>query len=129
MIGLDTNILARYFTCDDDIQTPLAVQLLEEKLTPQEPGFISTIVVVELVWLLQRLYKVAAPDIETILRELLAAPNLVVECNDELEAALTLPQGGIADRLIYIIGKASNCTATLTFDKNFAQIEGVELLA
>jgi predicted nucleic-acid-binding protein len=129
MIGLDTNILARYFTCDDDVQTPLAVQLFEEKLTPQEPGFISTIVIVELIWLLERLYKVPAPEIENILRELLAAPNLVIECNDELEAALVISHGGIADRLIHLVGKSASCAMTLTFDRSFAQIEGVELLA
>ena len=49
MIGLDTNVLVRYVTQDDAAQSALANQVIEEQLTPRNPGFISSIVLVEQV--------------------------------------------------------------------------------
>jgi predicted nucleic-acid-binding protein len=48
MIGLDTNVIVRYLTHDDPIQTAAAVKLFDS-LAPREPGFLSLVVVVELV--------------------------------------------------------------------------------
>ena len=53
MIGLDTNVLVRYLTQDDAAQSALANQVIEEQLTPRNPGFISSIVLVEVVWVLE----------------------------------------------------------------------------
>jgi predicted nucleic-acid-binding protein len=128
VIGLDTNVLARYIVADDSAQTPLAIDFIENVLTPDTPGFVSTIVVVELVWILERLYKLDQAQISHILRELIAAPSLVIDCNDELERALTLGHGGISDRLIHLLARSANCTKTVTFDKAFAQLDDVELL-
>ena len=47
MIGLDTNLLVRYFTQDDRYQFELVVALMDS-LTREEPGFISLVTMVEL---------------------------------------------------------------------------------
>src|SRR5664280_2922475 len=44
MIGLDTNILVRYFTQDDPVQSYKATVLIEQRLTEQSPGFVSIVV-------------------------------------------------------------------------------------
>jgi len=41
MIGLDTNILIRYLTQDDRAQSAKATQILEHRLTQNNPGFVS----------------------------------------------------------------------------------------
>jgi len=43
MIGLDTNILVRYLAQDDPIQSPLATDIIEYRLTEGNPGFISIV--------------------------------------------------------------------------------------
>jgi predicted nucleic-acid-binding protein len=49
MIGLDTNVLIRYLTQDDPVQSAKATEILERRLTPKTPGFISVVAMVETV--------------------------------------------------------------------------------
>ena len=56
MIGLDTNILVRYFTHDDPRQTPLARRLIDEQLDHRHPGHVSIVTLAELVWVLRSSY-------------------------------------------------------------------------
>jgi len=49
MIGLDTNVVVRYLTHDDPAQTTAAVRVMDA-LSSDSPGFLSLIVIVELVW-------------------------------------------------------------------------------
>ena len=39
MIGLDTNILVRYLAQDDPVQLPVATDIIEFRLTEENPGF------------------------------------------------------------------------------------------
>ena len=57
MIGLDTNLLVRYFTQDDPVQSPIATDVMERRLTQDEPGFVSVVVIAETVWVLDRAYR------------------------------------------------------------------------
>ena len=52
MIGLDTNILVRYLAQDDPLQSPIATEIMEARITEENPGFISAVAMVETVWVL-----------------------------------------------------------------------------
>ncbi len=67
MIGLDTNILVRHIVRDDPIQTDVATQLIDTSCTVEEPGFVSLVVLVELVWVLGNGYKHPKPLITSVL--------------------------------------------------------------
>ena len=56
MIGLDANVLVRYFAQDDRVQSGKATDLIERRLSERDPGFISIVAMVETVWVLQRAY-------------------------------------------------------------------------
>ena len=56
MIGLDSNILVRYFTQDDPVQAALATEVMEQRLSEAEPGFISVVAMAETVWVLESVY-------------------------------------------------------------------------
>ena len=56
MIGLDTNILVRYLAQDDPIQSVKATEVIERRLTDENPGFVSIVVMVETAWVLERAY-------------------------------------------------------------------------
>lgn len=128
MIAVDTNILVRYFAEDDAAQTLKARHLLEQELTFATPGFVTLVTLVELLWVLNDTYKVGRAIQAEIVSQLLAAPNLVVERDDLVADALALHGGDISDHIVHLVGTVHGCSKTLTFDKKFARVEGVELL-
>lgn len=128
MIAVDTNILVRYFAEDDPVQAERARKLLEEELTAAIPGFVPLVTLVELLWVLNDTYKIGRAMQAEIASQLIAAPNLVIERDDLVGDALALHGGDIADHVIHLVGTAHGCSRTVTFDKKFARVEGVELL-
>ncbi len=128
MIALDTNILVRYFAGDDETQSPIARQYINHGLSAAIPGFVSLIVIVELIWVLQRVYKETDSIIGQILAGMLENPALIVERADLLALALETDKANIADIILHRLGKLHGCSKTVTFDTRFAQLAGVELL-
>jgi len=127
MIGLDTNVLVRYVTQDDPIQSAKATAWIEERLTPENPGFISVVAMAETVWVLERTYGVADQDIAATIERLLKAEALVVENEQQVFAAMiTLKenQGSFADALIAALGVEAGCPGTLTFDRRALRLAG-----
>lgn len=130
MIGLDTNILVRYFTLDDPSQTARAVEVMDS-LTAEEPGFISSIVLAELVWVLESFYKLTKTEIVGCLETLLRSKELSVEKAEIAWQALsTFRKGrsGYSDCLIERTAHAAGCRHTLTFDQKAASTSGMKLL-
>jgi predicted nucleic-acid-binding protein len=130
MIGLDTNVLVRYFAQDHKIQSAEATVLMET-LTDQAPGFVSLVTLVELVWVMQGAYKAKKDDIVTILQMLFQTREIIVENADVAIQALSRFAGskaGFADCLIERSGHRSGCAYTATFDRDAAATAGMRLL-
>jgi len=130
MIGLDTNILVRYLAQDDPVQSPMATDVIERRLTEEEPGFVSVVALVEMVWVLDRAYGLGGREIAAGLERLLQADTLVVENQQEVfTAAMALKEGtgSFADALIGALGARAGCARTLTFDKTALRLPGFEL--
>jgi predicted nucleic-acid-binding protein len=127
MIALDTNVLVRYFVGDDAVQAAVARRIIEEALSSADPGFVSLVVLVELNWVLTRGYGCQPADVATIFAELIASPTILVEQADVVTVAIGLPHGEFGDNLIHAVGKSQGCRHTITFDRKFARLEGVEL--
>jgi len=79
MIGLDTKILVRFLTQDDPIQSPWATEIIERRLTEENPGFVSIVAMVETVWVLDRAYRLAANEIAAAVERMLQTDVLVVQ--------------------------------------------------
>ena len=130
MIGLDTNVLVRYFVKDDPKQTRQAADLID-KLTPTEPGWVGFAVLLELVWAITRIYRVERGQVTRILDTLLASQDIVVEQGDIVREALQLFRSAKADFpdcLIVASAKAAGCSRTVTFDRIAARDAGMELI-
>jgi len=130
MIGLDTNILVRYFAQDGPVQSPQAAEIMERRLTVDNRGFVSIVAMAETVWVLKSVYRLADHEIVTVIERMLQAELLVVE--DEYEVftamlALKEGRGSFADALIVALGSRAGCTRTLTFDKQALRLPGFEL--
>lgn len=130
MIGLDTNVLVRYVTQDDPVQSPKASELIES-LTTFSPGFVSLVSVVELVWVLQSCYQSARADIVTVLETLLRTRELTIEHAEIIWQALrrfTVSKADFADCLIERCAHGAGCEYTATFDLNAAKAVGMRRL-
>jgi predicted nucleic-acid-binding protein len=103
MIGLDTNILVRYFAQDDPIQSPQATEIIERRLTAENCGFVSIVAMVETVWVLDRAYGLADHEIANAIERALQSDILVVESEQEVFTAMIAlkeGRGSFADALI-----------------------------
>lgn len=130
MIGLDTNILVRYLTQDDPVQSAKATEILERRLTEKNPGFVSIVVMVETVWVLDRAYFLTAQEIATAIERLLQVDVLAIENEQEVFTAMVVlkqGRGSFADALIAELGARVGCTRTLTFDRKATRLPSFEL--
>lgn len=130
MIGLDTNILVRYVTQDHPAQAAAAVKVMDS-LSSDSPGFLSLVVIAELVWVLQFSYRFNKNEIENVLERLLRSQELAIERAEIVSQALRkfhVSRANFADCLIERCGHAAECQYVLTFDKD-AAAAGMRLLA
>jgi predicted nucleic-acid-binding protein len=129
MIGLDTNILVRYLTQDDPVQSPQATYVIERRLSAANPGFVSVVVMVETVWVLDRAYRLGGPEIAACIERMLQADVLVVENEQDVFTAMVALKEGhgtFADALIAALAKRARCSCTLTFDQGALGLAGFE---
>ena len=127
MIGLDTNILVRYFAQDDPAQAHAATAIVEERLTEQNPGFISTVVMAETVWVLDRVYRLNDTSIATIIERMLQADVFVIDSEQQVFSAMIALKEGLgsfADALIAALAAEAGCSVTLTFDRKALRLPG-----
>jgi predicted nucleic-acid-binding protein len=132
MIGLDTNVLLRYLVQDDPAQSPRATEIIERRLTEENPGFVSLVSILEMVWVLGSLYRRTRGEIADHIEMILAADTLEVQNEQEVYQALVALRNGTGtfeDALIGSIGVWRGCSATLTFDGNAAKrLNGFQLI-
>jgi predicted nucleic-acid-binding protein len=132
MIGLDTNVLLRYLVQDDPAQSARATEIIERRLTEQNPGFVSLVSILEIVWVLGSLYRRTRSEIAQHIEMILAADTLEVQNEQEVYEALVALRNGTGafeDALIGSIGIWRGCSATLTFDQNAAKrLNGFQLI-
>jgi len=124
VIGLDTNVLARFIVQDDPVQSPAATSLLESRCSPGDPGFVSITVLVELAWVLSGAYGYEKSVVAAVIRQLLQTDSLLTENAPIAWSALRSFENGSADFADYIIGRGNvgaGCSTTFTFDTKAAQ--------
>lgn len=128
MRALDSSVLLRYLTEDDSAQTPLALDFVESELSIDDPGYVSLPVLCEVVWTLRRVYRFRADQVSGALRRLLEARQIIVAAEQPVRAALDSREDFV-DALIHELGRGAGCSETVTFDRRFARVDGVRLLA
>jgi len=127
MIGLDSNILVRYLTQDDPIQSTKATEVIERRLTEENPGFVSIVAMVETVWVLDRGYELTTNEIAAAVERMLQTSVLVVENEQQVFTAMIAlkeGRGSFADALIVALGARVGCSRTLTFDQKALRLPG-----
>lgn len=130
MIGLDTNVLVRLLT-QDDPQQGAAARDLVAGLTDTAPGYVCREVMVELVWVLERAYRLPRAAVAEALTGLLEARELVLEAEDRVALAVDRYRKGgpgFADQMVALAGRDAGCKETATFDRKAASLPGMRLV-
>ncbi|MEH1971018.1 PIN domain-containing protein [Nostoc sp.] len=127
MIGLDTNILVRYLTKDDEKQWKQAAEIIEGG----EQCFVANIVLCELVWVLRgNPYKFSKEEISNTIDLMLQCSVFELENRSIVYQALQRFKQGSADFSDYLIGaiaEDSGCSSTVTFDRKLRSEKGFDL--
>jgi predicted nucleic-acid-binding protein len=130
MIGLDTNILVRIYADDDPRQRAAALRLIED-LPPGQKAVVNSIVVVELLWTLRRIYRFEDDDLATVVRNLSEHRKIHLVDRDLLRDAAhrCREEGGeIPDHLIALMNRSLGAQTTYTFDQTAARSDDFTLL-
>jgi len=121
MIGIDTNVLLRFFEAGDDSdQTAAARQLVRD----QAPVFVNPIVLAEFAWTLRKTFKLDRATVYDRLAGVVEAPEFTLAYPEAIGRAVKQYKAGAADFSDYLIGELNHvfeCDTTLTFDKTAAK--------
>lgn len=132
MIGLDTNVIVRFLAQDDEAQSALASRLFA-RLSRENPGFVSAVVLAEVCWVLSRAYKASRKELAATIEGLLRSAEVRIENAEAAWRALGVFQSGssveFADALIAEIAALAGARETVTFDRNAAVEAGKNLLS
>lgn len=131
MVGIDTNILVRLFLQDHPVQCAQADRVMAT-LSDENAGWVSIAVIMELIWVLTRIYRFPRSGIVTVLTMLLSRDGIVVEQEAVVRLALNTYRSaniGFADCLILASAQAAGCAQTLTFDQDAAKLIGMTLVS
>jgi predicted nucleic-acid-binding protein len=116
MIAVDTNVVIRLLTRDDERQYSRACRLFEK-----ETIYISDTVLLETGWVLQAVYELGREHIFSALAGLIGLPNVQIDRLERIETALSWYRDGLdfADALHLAV--SSPCGTMATFDKAFVK--------
>ena len=131
MIGLDTNVVVRYLVQDDPRQSVLATRFIEQSLTPERPGLVTSVVLCEICWVLAECYGADRKRIRDVIEGLLTAKQVVVERAESAWKALRDWDASAADFSDALIGQTvmvQGGSGTVTFDRTAARLPGFQLL-
>jgi predicted nucleic-acid-binding protein len=116
MIAVDTNVVVRLLVEDDVEQTRESKAIFQEHIV-----FLSETVVLETVWVLQKIYSFTPVDIADGLKRLFGLSNLYLRNPEIVKFALQWYEGGLDFADALHLAQATDCTAMFTFDRRFAK--------
>jgi predicted nucleic-acid-binding protein len=123
MIGLDTNVLARYYIDDEADAEAQRQRLAARRLIESgQPLMVSKSVVLELEWVMRGYYGFDHAEVAFVMRHLLEQAHITVEDRHTVEQALANVEAGIdfADALHHASYKSCDSVATFD-DRKFAR--------
>lgn len=129
MKGLDTNILIRFLTRDDDRQANAVYAIFKRADEEGDMFYVSSLVVLEMLWVLESVYGIPKNDILDALDGLLRMPILKFESQPAIQGFLRSSRDSridLSDSLIAHCAKNSGCECVLTFDKKASKFDFFE---
>jgi len=131
MKALDTNILVRFLVKDDEVQAKKVFELFRKAEEGGEEFFVPVVVLLEMIWVLEVVYRIDRNQLLEAIKDLLDLPVLRFEAREAVQSFVRMglkSKVGLSDILISCIAKERGYKKVLTFDKRATRLEGFELL-
>ncbi len=128
MIAIDTNVLLRLVV--DDPNEKQQSQLVRDLLNQHGQAWVSSIVLIETVWVLQSRYKLTKEQLIIVIEKIIQHPRIHLDNAVSVDNALTLYSAcnaGFADCTILNEAKKKQL-ALHTFDRKLSRLHGAELI-
>lgn len=129
---IDTNLLVRYLTEDDPSKANDVKRLLLKAAQGEVRLLMPSVVIAELVWVLQSFYKLERSEIVPLLNAILHTHGVEVSDKPVVSEAIALYRDGTIDFIdawIVAFAKAAEVRVVYTFDrKHFKGIDGIEMV-
>ena len=129
MIFLDTNIFLRFYLRDAEDKAKRCKNLLQDVASGKERAMTSTMVIAEIVWVLERTYQRSRKEVTDFVMSLLALPHLVLKERRLVKAGIA----SYADQNIDFIDaynaalmSSKGVTIIYTYDRHFARVPSVQ---
>ncbi|HET7435447.1 MAG TPA: type II toxin-antitoxin system VapC family toxin [Thermoanaerobaculia bacterium] len=126
MRAVDTNILVRLITRDDQRQVAVAEAFIAKG------AWVSTLALAETSWVLESVYGLQHSDIATVIEMLLVHEHLSLQDADTVAVALehyrAIPTLGFTDCLLLELARKAGHLPLGTFDKRLSKLPGAERL-
>lgn len=127
MRAVDTNVLVRLVTRDDARQVKAAEAFVAKG------AWVSHLVLLESVWVLNSVYDRSPSEIATAVEMLLSHKNLTLQDSDVVVAALAhylaKPAVSFSDCLVLEVARKAGHLPLGTFDRNLSKLDGAQRLA
>lgn len=123
MIGLDTNVLARYYVQDEsDAEATQQHEAARRLMESGEPLKVCKTVLLELEWVLRGYYGFAAAEVAAAMNHLLSLPQVVIEDRDAVVHAFSHASAGLELADALHLASYRDCVSMASFDdKRFAR--------
>jgi len=126
MHAIDANVLVRLLVRDDPRRLDLAEKFVVQRV------WVSHVVLVETIWVLDAVYERSAQQIGAAVERLLAHADLTVQDADVVAAALgqfrAKPALGFSDCLALEIARKAGHLPLGTFDRRLGKVGGAQRL-
>jgi len=126
MRAVDTNVLVRHFSREDEKQAATADEFVQKSV------WISHLVLAETLWVLEKSYRFDSAEIAGIVDLLLNHETMTLQDPDIVAASLELYRHnariGFSDCLVLEIARKAGHLPLGTFDRDLGKIDGAERL-
>ena len=117
MTALDTNVLVRVLTNDDERQSQIAAAFMRR----QDRLYVLKTVLLEIEWVLRSLYGFDREAISLGIRSLMRTPNFVFEDEDAVTQAMAWYDSGMDFADALHLSSTRRPVEFATFDRSMAQ--------
>jgi len=130
-VVIDTNLLVRYLINDDQKKAAAVDNLLDKAIKGELRIVVPSVVIAELVWVLESFYQLEADAILELVEAIVNTSGLDVTDKSTVISALRLYKNrniDFIDAWIIEFAKERGIKTIYTFDKkHFKDIEGIEI--
>jgi len=126
---IDTNIFLRYYTRDDEKKAEEVLKLLRRVEKNEEKVVTSPLVIFEVIFTLEKYYKVSKKEIYELLQPILDLRGLKLDFRDVFSLALDLYSKkniSFADAFNACFMAKQGIKEVYSFDQDFDRIEGIK---